>query len=511
MRRAFAKPILPEPLAGGAPIDWSGEGSAKPHGKFFARLRKLRSLGASAALLHPINADVEGTYAPGSMLFSQFGLSDDESSFAANVSVGNKALSLQGIRFVHGNALELEGDARLPFDVWKAWPNASLDTLLDGTTVGRIALNAYGLDLHAFTQLSGFVFPIEGQVRGNITAEGPLGAIKSSGKLALSKAKIPLGWTGLMLTGVEGEASFDAQTMTFAKFTGQNPIGDFALTGAIDFANALNPQLGLALKCAQLRVPLFGLDGVGVTAAFDGTIKGPGVSPLIQGNAVLRAASLGEARSGAWHYDPAFRDRAGSHGGFDASWIWDDALERDLPPPFTWNAAPWNAWRFDIACRGGEQSSLATSSISRVDLRLSGTGAAPVLDGTVQFEKLPLIAGHCALFADSATLDWRAGSAIIEGSASGWLFDEPFTAHVVGPLAQPARFFDFAPPLRPELIRARLSSAAASRPNQPPRISLLVPSPLMGETEIYDWPSIVVPAASATDFIGPPLPSDAQQ
>lgn len=510
------KPILPEPLAGGALIDWSGEGSAKGHsGKFFARLRKLRSLGASASLLHPINANLEGTYAPGSMLFSQFALSDDESSFAANVAIGNKALSLQGIRFVHRNVLELEGDALLPLDVWKAWPNASLDTLLDGTTVGRIALKAHGLDLHAFVQLSGFAFPIEGILRGEINAEGPLEGIKSSGKLMLTKATIPLGWTGLALTGVEGEASLDAQTMTLAKLAGQTPLGDFSLSGPIAFKSPLNPQLDLTLKCAQLRVPLFSLDGVEVTAAFGGTISGPGNSPVIRGDAVLQTANLGDAKSGAWHFDPALRSRAVARGGFDATWLWDDAPEGDLPPPFKWTAAPWNAWRFDIGVRNREQSPLGAGGISRVDLRLTGTGAEPILDGAVQFESLPLLTGDCALLAESGTLEWRAGNAIIDARASGWIFDEPFVAHVVGPLARPARFFEFAAPLSVDLIRTKLSASQTTRPSQPPRISLLVPAPLMADTDIYEWPEIIFPPATPSDAVGeplgPPLPPGAPQ
>jgi hypothetical protein len=141
------KPIVPEPLAGGATIDWSGEGSAKGHsGKFLARLRKLRSLGASAALLHPINADLEGSYAAGGMVFSKFVLADDDSSFTANVAVGNKALALQGIRLMHQQQLWLEGDALLPLDVWQAWPNNSLDTLLNDSVQSKVALNAYNLE-----------------------------------------------------------------------------------------------------------------------------------------------------------------------------------------------------------------------------------------------------------------------------------------------------------------------------------------------------------------------------
>ena len=52
------KPILPEPLAGGAIIDWSGEGSAKGHsGKFSGRLNKIRTLDAAGTIrwidVHP--------------------------------------------------------------------------------------------------------------------------------------------------------------------------------------------------------------------------------------------------------------------------------------------------------------------------------------------------------------------------------------------------------------------------------------------------------------------------
>ena len=247
------KPIVPEPLAGGAVIDWSGEGSAKGHsGQFSARLRKLRSLGATAALLHPINADFEGTYAPGMMLFSRFLLSDDDSSFTANVGIGNKALSLQGIRLTNKQALWLEGDALLPLDVWNAWPNTTLATLLDDQTVSKVNLTAYNLELRDASLLTGWNFPIQGIVRGNLVAEGPLGALKTSGKLTLSKAQIPLGWSGELLTAVEGEASLDGQTLQVAKLAGtSSDTGDFSATGQVDFTNLRDPTLKLDVASAK--------------------------------------------------------------------------------------------------------------------------------------------------------------------------------------------------------------------------------------------------------------------
>jgi hypothetical protein len=168
----------------------------------------LRSLGASAALLHPINAQLEGSYAAGGMVFSKFALSDDECSFTANVAVGNKALALQGIRLMHKQQLWLEGDALLPLDVWSAWPDTSLDTLLDDKVPSKIALTALQSRTRRAAKLSGWNFPIEGVVSGDLSVQGPLTELQTSGKLALEKARLPLGTTDLALTDVTGAATF---------------------------------------------------------------------------------------------------------------------------------------------------------------------------------------------------------------------------------------------------------------------------------------------------------------
>ncbi|MGB8167373.1 MAG: hypothetical protein WCF18_07760 [Chthoniobacteraceae bacterium] len=467
------KPIVPEPLAGGAVIDWTGEGSAKGHtAKFMARLRKLRSLGASSALLHPINADFEGTYQPGAVLFSNFALSDDASSFTANVSVGNKALSVQNIRFLHGPTLQLEGDALLPLDVWQAWPNTNLATLLNDATVSKVQIKASDLDLHAASQLTGWNFPIEGTVRGELTAEGALGAIASHGRFSLSKAKIPAGWTGELLSDITAEAVIDGQKMTVAKFSGRHSGGDFQLAGDVDFTNLRDPLLKLTLTSERSEMVIFpAAIGVRLGAALALGIDGPSTSPVVTGEA--RLISMGSAP------EP------------DLAPLLLGSAAISLPAALDFPSGPWNTWRFDIACRSAAPLLLGkTAATFGADLRLTGNANDPVLVGTARVSGAPARIGQTPVTINEALFDFRVGAPrdpSLTLNATGAILGETFTANAVGPLSRMVRFFVSEPPLTDELLRAQL---VAGGPIFQPEISLLVPAAQAGHAEVYVWTPI---------------------
>ncbi|HYR59193.1 MAG TPA: hypothetical protein VEO95_11205, partial [Chthoniobacteraceae bacterium] len=466
------QPIVPEPIAGGGVIDWTGEGSAKGHtGKFFARLRKLRSLGASSALLHPINAEFDGSYQPGAILFNRFALADDASSFTANVSVGNKALSLQDVRFVHGAALQLQGDAVLPLDVWQAWPNTNLATLLNDATVSKIHLVASDLDLHAASQLTGWNFPIEGTARGEITAEGALGAIASKGHLTLAKARIPLGWTGVLLTDAAGKAALDGQKLAVTKFAGRHPGGDVQLSGEVDFTNVRDPLLKLALTSARSELELFpaaasSAGGIKAAAALALAIDGPSSAPTVTGDATL--VSL----------------RAAMATDLAPVLLGDSPVQ--IPDAFELPAGAWNAWRFDLAWHSAEPLPLGTGAASAsADLRLRGTAADPELIGMARIVSQPARIGDTPATIDEATFEFRAGAAhdpSLTLRASGAVLGEPFVAEAAGPLSRLMRFFICDPPLTPESLRAQLRGKATAIE---PHVSLLAPAAQAGGVEIY--------------------------
>jgi hypothetical protein len=475
------KPIVPEPLAGGAVIDWTGEGSAKGHtAKFMARLRKLRSLGASSALLHPINADFEGTYQPGAILFSRFALSDDASSFTANVAVGNKALSLQEIRFLHGPVLQLEGDALLPLDVWQAWPNTSFATLLNDATVSKIHLTARDLDLHAASQLTGWNFPIEGTARGDLTAEGALGSIVSHGQLSLSSARIPIGWTGVTLSDVAAETTVDGQKLTVTKLSGRHPTGDLQVTGEVDFTNLRDPLLKLAASSARSSVALFPAAGnhpaaLHATTSLTLKIDGPGSAPLV----------TGEARLIGLEAAPSPPDLAPVVLG-------NDSLA--MPDVVDFPAGPWNAWRLDIACKSAPGLMLGKVAQVNANLRLTGTAADPALLGLAGIGAEAARVGTTPVTIDAAEFEFRDGfphNPSLTLRAHGSLLGGSFEVQAAGPLSRLVRFFICDPPLTEEMLRAQLSGVP---PFFQPQVSLLAPAAQASGVGVYDWAPIVIPS-----------------
>ncbi len=490
------QPIVPEPLAGGAFIDWDGEGSAKGHsGKFLARLHKVRSLGATAALLHPINADFEGSYSHGGMVFSNFALSDDESSFTAHVGVVDKAVSLQGMRLMHGQTLWLEGDALLPLDLWNAWPNTSLATLLDDHTVGKLAVTAYDLSLHETAQLTGLRFPIEGLVRGNVTAEGPLGALKTGGALTLSKARLPLGWSGGALTGVEGAASFDGQILRLEKFAGQHPTGDFSATGEMDFTNLRDPSLKLAMSSKSTGLRPFFEPGqkrkLDLRAALNLQITGPASAATVAGDALIIEASFGDGT--------ALAPVPFSQPYFQPLFTALNELPFDPPPPFALTFAPWSDWRWNVRCQARELRFLGVERLQG-DVFVNGNGAAPTLSGRVD------LWAHSSTENCEATLEFREGfprspsiSAKVSGTAlAGTAFAAPFTIYITGPPQHPIRVVACAPPLTEKIIRAEFSGEnAAGFLSGENRFSLLVPAELREGVENSDWPEIKAEPAPA--------------
>ena len=478
------KPIVPEPLAGGAVVEWSGEGSAKGHsGKFLARLKKVRSLGATAALLHPINADLEGTYAPGSLLFSRFTLSDDESAFTANVAVASKSVRVENIRLTNRQRLWLEGDALLPLDLWNAWPNTSLATLLDDTGAVRVRLAAYDLSLREASQLTGWNFPIEGIVRGEITAEGLPGALQTSGKATLQRARIPLGWSGDALTGVEGALNLAGQTLHIDALTGRHPTGDFSASGLVDFSNLRDASLQLVVSSGQTELTLFERSAISARLALQLLIGGPVSAATVRGTAQIHGLSV---------------------GGFDVASPWREPQLPELPRAFGFDAAPFRAWHLDIAASTGPGG---LDSAIEANVRIGGTGDAPSLVGQVKFTntgdsaRRPIPSGTIIVELDNATLVFRDGhprNPTLDLRAHGSVFGEPFQAHAAGPITHLVRDIASAPPLSEATIHRLLAEPLIRPPAGEPRLSLRVPSIFAEGVDIIDWPEIVLAPADGS-------------
>jgi hypothetical protein len=491
-------PLVPESLSGGAFVDWDGEGSAKgSSGRFLARLRKVRSLGATAVILHPINAEFEGSYSRNGVAFSTFLLADDESSFTARVGLVDQAVSLQNIRIVHGKDLWLEGDAILPLKIWRAWPNTSLATLLDDQTVAKLHLIAHNLSLRETAQLTGFKFPIEGLVRGSLFAEGPLGALQTSGNLTITKGRIPLGWSGQAITEVDASGTFSEQILRITQFTAQHPAGDFKASGQVDFSKISDPAFQIAVTSKKSAVRLFeSIDpqfALLADLSLDLRIAGPLSDLILRGESQMLSAQL------------IAKDSDSLRG------VLFGELQWRFPSILPFDQSPWHTFHYAVHT-AADALQVDGFQIS-ADLLLAEFHGRPALAGylTLTPTSSQNRAEDC-LSLQKLRLEFSPGAfsqPIVSADIAGCFAGEPFTIALTGFFPRPIRIFSFQSPLTETSLRSLGEAASVSPPFLGrSTFGLLVPEPLRKGVDLLDWSEL--PQELIHDAISTPTPAPTQ-
>ncbi len=527
------KPLVPEPLAGGAVVNWSGEGSADRYsGTFFSRLQKVRSLGKTGAQLHPVNAELEGVYAPGALQFSRFAVSDDNSSFSAKVQIGKQSVSLTEIQLKQGMETRLDGDAVLPLDLWSAWPGGDTAQMLAEGGPVQFKLHAKNLRVGEALRLSGWNWPLDGGLTGDIWGSGAGPKLDLGGQLKLVEGKLPLGWYGDVLSKVSADITLAGPKVLLGNSLVSHASGEYGTHGEIDLQNLREPVLNLDLQSQQAEVALlpelarasflhytvvnatvaedFALaDRNGVitpkpsspwlkaVSRLDLHIAGPAGKAVISGEAAVQEVVVGPALE--------LRD-------------WWTTEHASLPAIFNWANEPWSNCKLDLHCTfapHGEQTPFWSG-----DLKLTGPGAAPELVGSIAVaakpgEDSPPVSPPAGLVAKgkpitltsngfplelvSASMTFRPGPPVdptVDLNLTGILHAFPFHASIIGPLSHHIAVIDSDEAREILLGRAPLGGieGLGGALLQPLKLSekSLVPAPPAPAT-----PPPVVPAAPA--------------
>jgi hypothetical protein len=234
--------VLPTPLGGGIEATWSGKGVGTNHeGSFSARLNRFRLLGPRGTL--PLDAEAAGVYRPGEVQCERFRLAEDGTVLTAGVSVGPSAVNLRGIRVLNRDRVCLQGDAFLPLDLWQRWPDVNFARLLNDETVGRVHIEANELDLRAVSRLTGVDWPLGGTITGTVNADGPLGALKLSGSMQLSRGILPLDWNGGAVRDVNAQFTLEGNAVRIEQATGKYVNGDFGIGGKLNLEKPRTPSI----------------------------------------------------------------------------------------------------------------------------------------------------------------------------------------------------------------------------------------------------------------------------
>lgn len=485
---------FPIPITGGAVLRWSGQGTeAKGHsGRFFARLQKLRPLRAEGTYAHPVDAEVEGSYEPGKTIVSRLNLADDECSFSAQAELTAQTLRLAEMQLRHGPQVWLAGEALLPREYLHDYFEPAPPAPPSGAPF-KLSLTATGLSLKHAARLTGWNWPVEGFVEGQLTGAGTAGKVAMSGRWSLVNGRIPLGWKGDALDDVRGELRAAGQTLSFLNGSARHRTGKYTGSFQVDLANVANPAIIAEARCEHALFPLYevipksALEPAHAPCWCDAAVALQASGPLAE------ALVKGEVRP--------FRIRLTDV--LPIGFLWAKTAQPVLaPPPFTAAMAPFQRWKLDIAA--------ATDAPARIvpgegelttKLTIRGTGQAPALAGNLQVLNMPARGGALSLTVKSATLNFGDGAPrdpMIDLQATGISEHFPFSAYIIGPLSNHMSFAD-----SPEAL-ARLRADSGAAIDLAPLQNLEQPGLSRGTISI-PWAPIAVPSASAQPT--PPAPA----
>jgi hypothetical protein len=376
----------------------------------------------------------------------------------------------------------------LPIDLWKAWPNTSLEALLTERSSSKLNLTAADLDLADASLLSGWIFPVAGIVRGNLTVEGPIDNLQFGGQMTLHGGHFELGRRTAVLSDVQAEITGVGNELRIDSLTGRHLLGAFTANGIIGWKTLAQPQFDFRIASDAVTLPI------------------AWVFPSQDGHVVtsLTLNLFGDATSATIRGEGRIDAIAQNHP-INLTPLWNP-----LPTPATSEIArtecpaPWNQWKWDVALRTDGPQPATVRPLGgnvRADLQLQGTLGAPQLGGTFEIVGSRAAVQAVVLDVDKLTLartKTEPACATIDLVARGELSGESFAVFASGPLNHPLRLVVAPPPLTEDAVWDALEGRERPLPESSGRFSLRSTAPLGADVELFEWREIPTPSSPET-------------
>lgn len=359
------KPVVPAPLAGGLNVSWSGDGAPGAHsGAFTAHFRKLHTPGnAEVPATLPIDADLEGTYAPGGLALNKCTLANGDTRLEGRLAADATTVKLEGLKLTQAKVPWFEGEATLPFNLFQWWVHPGPGALAPDAPL-KARLTAKGVQLEEVAHLTGRPLPIRGVVSGTLQTESTLRTLFMTGSLKLANGQIPATEWLPALDKVEAEAEIDGSVLRFGKLAARSAFGALSATGSLDFTRFDDPAFDLLLHGDKLRFQA-GPDWSG-TVTLDAAASGTRAKASLSGAAQITALETAPK--------PAFGALIVT-GNPETIRVAAPAIT--LKPPF-------DRWTYRVTATTAEPVKLKEGTLA-AELRFEGTGSTLTATGNATF------------------------------------------------------------------------------------------------------------------------------
>jgi TamB, inner membrane protein subunit of TAM complex len=339
----------------------------------------------------------------------------------------------------------LELSASLPFDIPKIVRARKLPDETPITAKARLPRSSVNF-LRQFVPAVG---QLDGEVALDVDVKGTIGRPVLSGagdiKVNVARFQDP---TLPALQNLNTRLDFAGDTVTLQRFGGELAGGPFTVSGRVTFPKLTQPTLDLQVKANSVLVARN--DTLTARADADIRVTGPLMTATVAGNVAMTNS----------HFLKNIDLIPIGLPGRPAPEPPSSRPEISLPDP------PFRDWKFDVAIKTKDpvliRGNLATGSAVG-DLKLTGTGLHPELQGVVRMENVEATLPFSRLQVSYGFLYFDPSDSMnprIELQGTSVIRDYTVRVYVYGTLLAPEAIFSSEPPLAQEEIISLIATGA---------------------------------------------------
>jgi len=290
---------------------------------------------------------------------------------------------------------------------------------------------------------------LDGDLALDVDVNGTIGrpVLSGAGDMTVNVARFKNA-TLPALGNFSARLNFARDTVTVDRFGGELAGGPFKMNGRVTFPKLTEPTLDLQLKADSVLVARN--DTLTVRTDADLKVTGPLMAATVTGNVAMTNSHILK------NIDLIPIGLPGRPAPQPPS----------LRPEFSITTPPLRDWKFDVAIKTKDpvliRGSLATGGATS-DLKLTGTGLHPQLQGTVQLQNVEATLPFSRLDVTQGLLTFQPNDLMnpkISLQGRSVIRDYTVRVYVYGTLLSPQAIFTSEPPLAQEEIISLIATGA---------------------------------------------------
>jgi hypothetical protein len=368
----------------------------------------------------------------------------EPATFELNAQAVHDRLTMLG-KLQQARIQPLELNADMPFDIPKI---ARAGKLPDDTPITAKAR----LPRSSVNFVRQFVPALE-QLDGNLGLDVDVGGtigkpvFSGAGDMTVNVARFTNA-TLPALTNFSSRLSFAQNALSLERFGGDLAGGPFTMSGRVTFPKLTEPTLDLQLKANSVLVARN--DTLTARADADITVKGPFATATVSGNVAMTNSHI-------------LKNIDLIPIGLPGRPAPEPPSER---PQISFPDPPLRDWKFDVAIKTKDpvliRGNLATGA-AIADIKLTGTGLRPELQGTVRLENVEATLPFSRLEVSQGFLYFDPDDSMnprLELRGTSVIRDYTVRVYVYGTMLAPEAIFTSEPPLPQEEIISLIATGA---------------------------------------------------